>query len=397
MHQQLGCLSDLGVGGHIGGISDGRNLHRLLGRFPKCRPSASYSQTENSYQLRDSALAWFVSYLSDRRQRVIVSGKTSSWCKVLSGTPEGSLVAPILFSLFINDLPSEINSNCLLYADDAKIFRKVCTPMDGEVLQRDLDRLQTWSAKWGLSLNPTKCKTLTVTLRRAPVQTAYYINNIPLKGVSEMRDLGVVVDSKLNFASHVSRIVSQANRALGLLMRSFQTGARGTKLNQKTLLVTYFANIRSILEYSCVVWAGAAKSHTERVDRVQHKFLMWLNSHTSVSCPSISYKSLLNHFGIPSLSARRVQYDILFLRNVFSGRLQSTYLLSCFPLHVPPRSTRSQRLLAERPWRVATVRDGLLRRIPRNANAFLSANDVDFFSDSFSTFKARVVKGTVSP
>ena len=83
-----------------------------------------------------------------------------------------------------------------------------------------------------------------------------------------MRDLGVVIDSKLNFASHVSRIVSRANRALGLLIRSFQTGARGTKFNQKTLLATYFANVRSILEYSCVVWAGAAKSDTERVDRV---------------------------------------------------------------------------------------------------------------------------------
>ena len=179
-------------------------------------------------------------------------------------------------------------------------------------------------------------------------------------------------------------------------MRSFQTGARGTKFNQKTLLVTYFANVRSILEYSCVVWAGAAKSHTERVDRVQHKFLVWLNSHTTVPCPSLSYKSLLNHFGIPSLSARRVQYDILFLRNVFSRRLQSAHLLSSFPLHVPPRSTRSQRLFAERPWRVATVKDGLLRRAPRSVNAFLSANDVDFFSDSFSTFRSRVVRYVLS-
>ena len=346
---------------------------------------------QNSYQLRDSALAWFVSYLSDRRQRVVVGGKTSSWTKVLSGAPEGSLVAPILFSLFINDLPSEIDSQCLLYADDAKLFRQIASPADGVALQRDLDRLQCWSAKWGLALNPIKCKALTVTLRRAPVQTTYCINKIPLENVREMRDLGVIIDSKLNFASHVSRIVSQANRALGLLIRSFQTGARGAKFNQKTLLVTYFANVRSILEYSCVVWAGAAKSHTERVDRVQHKFLVWLNSHTTAPCPSLSYKSLLNHFGIPSLSARRTQYDLLFLRHVFSGRLNSADLLSSFPLHVPPRSTRSQRLFAERPWRVATVRDGLLRRIPRSTNAFLSARGIDFFGASLGTFRSHVI------
>ena len=243
-----------------------------------------------------------------------------------------------------------------------------------------------------LALNPSTCKALTVTLRRAPVQTTYRINSIPLEAVDEMRDLGVIIDSKLNFSSHVSRIVGQANRALGLLTRSFQTGARGAKFNQKTLITTYFANVRSILEYSCVIWAGAAKSHTERVDRVQHKFLMWLNSHTTASCPSLSYKALLNHFGIPSLSARRIQYDLLFLKQIFSGRLNSSDLLSFFPLHVPPRSTRSQRLFAEHPWRVATVRDGFLRRIPRNVNAFLLEAGVDFFSDGLNAFRYRVIK-----
>ena len=347
---------------------------------------------KNSYQLRDSALNWFISYLSDRRQRVTLNGKASQWTKVLSGAPEGSLVAPILFALFINDLPSEIESGCLLYADDAKLFRKVVSLHDGVALQRDLDRLRCWSTRWGLSLNPDKCKTLTVTLRRAPVRTTYQINNTRLESVDEMRDLGVTVDSKLNFAPHVSRIVRQANRALGLMTRSFQTGARGAKFTQKTLLVTYFANVRSILEYGSVIWAGAAKSHTERVDRVQHKFLLWLNHHTSTPCSSLSYNSLLTHFGVTLLSARRVQYDLLFLKSIFSGRIVSADLLAKFPLHVPPRSTRSERLFAERPWRVGTVRDGLLRRIPRIMNTFLSKRNADFFNDSFPCFKSHVVK-----
>ena len=232
-----------------------------------------------------------------------------------------------------------------------------------------------------------------MTLRRAPVRISYHINNTPLDSVEEMRDLGVIIDSRLNFAAHVSRIVSQANRALGLLIRSFQAGTRGAKFNQRTLIVTYFANVRSILEYGCVIWAGAAKTHTERVDRVQHKFLMWLNSHTSSSCPSLCYQALLDHFGIPSLCSRRTQYDLLFgLKSIYSGRLNSSDLLSSFPLHVPPRSTRSVLLFAERPWRVATVRDGLLRRIPKCMNAFLSREHVDFFKDSYGTFKTSVVK-----
>ena len=89
---------------------------------------------KHSYKLKGFALKWFVSYLSDRRQRVIVNGKTSEWTAVLSGVPEGSLLAPLLFSLFINVLPREVDCGCLLCADDVKIFRKIVSPSDGLVL-----------------------------------------------------------------------------------------------------------------------------------------------------------------------------------------------------------------------------------------------------------------------
>ena len=112
-----------------------------------------------------------------------------------------------------------------------------------------------------------------MTLRRAPVQTKYFIDGTELEHVDAVRDLGVTIDSKLTFAPHVSDIVRRANRALGLLIRSFHVGTSRAKFNRSAVLAAYFANVRSILEYSSVVWAGAAKSHTVRVDRVQHKFL----------------------------------------------------------------------------------------------------------------------------
>ena len=377
-------------------ISEGYQTDTVYTDFSAAFQSVNHAylihKLEHSYHLRGSALAWFASYLSDRRQRVTLNGKASRWTSVLSGTPEGSLLAPILFSLFINDLPAELYSECLLYADDAKIFRKIITPIDAMTLQQDLDRLHVWSDRWGLSLNPAKCKALSVTLRRAPVQTTYQINGVPLENVSEMRDLGVIIDSKLTFSAHISRAICQANKALGVMMRSFQSGARRARYNDRTLLATYFAVVRSILEYGCVVWAGAAKSHTERVDRVQHRFLMWLNNHTNSPCHSLSYHDLLNHFKITTLSARRVQYDLLFLRHVFSGKIDSADLLENFPLHVPPRSTRSQRLFAELPWRVKTVGEGFLRRIPKETNSFLSRTGVDFFNDSVYSFRKCVLE-----
>ena len=347
-----------------------------------------------SYKLQGYALKWFVSYLSDRRQRFIVNGKTSKWTTFLSGVPEGSLLAPLLFSLFINDLPREVSGGCLLYADDVKIFRKIMSPSDGLLLQKDLDLLTAWSVRWGLTLNPEKCKSFTITLRRAPVQTPYFINGTTLEHVGEIRDLGITLDTKLTFAAHVGNIVSKANRSLGLLIRSFQAGVRQSRFDRNALMCAYFSNVRSILEYGSVIWAGAADTHTVRIDRVQHKFLIWLLSNTaSGGASSLDYSDLLAHFRIPSLASRRVQHDLLFIRNLFHSRLDSHILLRSFYLHAPTRSTRTQPLFYEPRPRVNTVKRGLFLRVPQLANSFLrGVHEVDFFADALVTFKAHVVK-----
>ena len=141
------------------------------------------------------------------------------------GVPEGSICGPILFVLFCNDVPASLASSCLMYADDLKLFRHVRTPEDATALQIDLDRLCRWSETWKLKLNPAKCKTITFTLRK-PVQYDYVVHGVTLERVSVMRDLGVLLDSKLTFGPHVDGVVRCANRALGLYLRSLQTSRR---------------------------------------------------------------------------------------------------------------------------------------------------------------------------
>ena len=177
-------------------------------------------------------------------------------------------------------------------------------------------------------------------------------------------------------------------------MRSFQCGTRPGKFRTAPVLTAYFANVRSILEYGSVIWTGAAKTHTARVDRVQHKFLMWLLSHTSSGhVSSLSYQNLLQHFRLPSLTSRRTQHDLLFIRNVFQLRIDSAELLASFSLHIPARSTRANKLFSEPRARVTTVQSGLFCRLPRVANIFLNTtNNVDIFADNFYTFKYSVTK-----
>ena len=139
----------------------------------------------------------------------------------------------------------------------------------------NLDRLTAWSACWGLSLNPSKCKSFTMTLRRAPVQITYNIGGTVLEHVDQIRDLGIIIDSKLTLAQHVDHAVNGLTEPLGFsCAHSRRVCARPGTFRTSAVLTAYFANVRSILEYGSVIWAGAAETHTARIDRVQHKFLM---------------------------------------------------------------------------------------------------------------------------
>ena len=216
-----------------------------------------------------------------------------------------------------------------------------------------------------------------------------------MKHVVKIRDLGVILDTKLTFGPHIDQTVIKANRALGVLIRSFQKATPGghLNLNVSSVLASYYAYVRSNLEYCSVIWNGAAAVHTDRVNRIEHKFIMWLNAHCRCHSSSLSYADLLSHFKLTSVSARRTQHDVMFIRNVFKGRISSGFLLQSFSLSVPCRATRQQTsTLLNVPFaRVNTVKNGLFVRVPRQLNRFLvSFSTADMFSDSFYSFRSKV-------
>ena len=303
------------------------------------------------------------------------------------------MLSPLLFAMFINDLPLQIQSSCLMFADDVKIYRKVCCAADADLLQDDLHRLCRWSHVWKLSLNPTKCKSFRITLKKSPIETTYFIGNTALEHVDTIRDLGVILDTKLTFRPHIESTIKKANRALGLLIRSFQTPKLRGYLNLASVRVSYYAHVRSVLEYCSVVWAGAAKTHLDRIERVQFRFLRWLNGRSprTDACASSEYTALLRHYGVCALYSRRVQHDLLFVRNVLTGRIDSASLLRCFYLSAPIRVGRRLSLLYVPYARVVTVRDGVFVRAPRLTNEFIQASPTsDMFYDAFTVFKSSV-------
>ena len=350
--------------------------HRLLLHKLKC-----------SFNITGPALGWVESYLSQRSQRVVLDGKHSDWAPVISGVPEGSILGPLLFTCYVADLPKHIKTSCLSYADDVKIFHRISSSADSHALQADLDRLSSWSETWYLRLNPAKCKTITFTLRSSPHLTSYTLDGHQLERCASVRDLGVILDTKLTFAEHVDATIAKSNRMLGLLMRSMQMSVREyrTPFNCVAALSAYKAHVRSVMEYGCVIWSGAAVTHLRRLERLQHRFLMWLGSRTQAVCPPLDYVSLLKLFRCESIKSRFTRCDISYMRSVFGGRVDCTDIVAMFSVSAPTRRTRFPELFHVPRGRVDTVKRGFLIRLPHLVNSLVRSNpEIDFFMPSCS-------------
>ena len=355
---------------------------------------------KHMYGIDGPALRWLTSYMERRKQRVVLKGKASDWAPAVSGTPEGGHMSALLFSLYVNDLTSEIKTNCLMYADDLKIFSVIKSQADVKKLQQDLDAVTLWAADWKLTLNASKCKSFKITLRNKYIQSTYNINGTALENVTKIRDLGVILDQKLTFSHHIDYITCKANRALGLLIRTFQSASPRCKLDKRALLAAYYANVRSVVEYCSVIWGGAAKSHVVRVERIQHKFLMWLATYSETRCTSLEYSYLLSFYNVRHLHARRVQSDIMFVCKIFRGRISSAHLLGCFGIHVPPRATRGSTITplhVPHASRVNTVVNSLFVRGPSQINDLVrSSPQCDIFRETLGQLKHRVMTFTGS-
>ena len=145
------------------------------------------------YNLHPDLIDWIKALFSDRKQRVHLNGIYSSWATVLSGIPQGSILGPLLFIIYINDLPDSLNvdSNIFLYADDAK------TSQDSSSLQDDRNKLTNWTNEWLIKLNINKCKVVSYG-RNVDHSYSYHINGVQLEQLDSIKDLGVHFDSQIS-------------------------------------------------------------------------------------------------------------------------------------------------------------------------------------------------------
>jgi len=256
-----------------------------------------------SFGINGRLLNWFKTYVSNRKQRVIIEGEHSKWLPVLSGVPQGSILGPLLFVLYINDLPECTLSHVKLFADDAKCYRKIETLQDCHDLQKDIDALFEWSKKWGLEFSPRKCKVMSVMRCRNGPTFNYCLNGVHLERVEKFVDLGVTITSNLSYHDHVKAKVNKAKSMAFLIHRT--TG----NLVAPNIKVRLFETlVRSHLEYCSQVWSPHNKGDIVLLEQVQRRF-----TKSVLYNMNMSYKERLLYLGLLPLSFRREISDLLFL------------------------------------------------------------------------------------
>ena len=203
-------------------LDHGKDVDVIFYDFKKAFDTLSHSKLIlklESYGIIGNILHWIKDFLTNRTQEVVINQVHSSTQKVLSGVPQGSVLGPVLFRVFINDLPDLAEITVRLSADDSKAYSIINTDNDVENLQRTTDKFYDWSIKWDMGFNEKKCKGLHLGKKEA--NHNYFmktkdLNRIQISNVKEENDLGVIIDNKLTFDVHISSKINIANRYLGI-------------------------------------------------------------------------------------------------------------------------------------------------------------------------------------
>jgi hypothetical protein len=249
------------------------------------------------YGIRNNVLAWISAFLSDRKQVVSINGTHSREIEVTSGVPQGTVLGPALFLIYINDIANNITSHMRLFADDSIIYREINTPSDAIILQQDLNKLEEWANTWQMSFNTSKCTVMTITNKRNPLPAIYSLNQCALSKVTKQDYLGVTISSKLQWSSHVSKIAKSASTKLGLLRRTLHSCSKEVKITAYTSLV------RPKLEYASSAWNPHTNRDITKIENIQRQAARFVYSDYKItSSPTL----MLNQLKWQSLHDRRL-------------------------------------------------------------------------------------------
>ncbi len=261
---------------------------------------------------------WIRTWLTCRTQKVVVDGSCSDKVEVTSGVPQGTVLGPLCFLLYVNNIGDAVSpgTHIKLFADDCLLFREINCDADASQLQQDLNSLVKWSHTWQMSFNVTKCHTLKVHRKKKPNTYQYTMDNIPVSEVNHHPYLGVELERDMSWQQHISDITTKASRTLGLLKRNFSSCSTTVKST------AYKTLVRPKLEYSSSVWDPHYDCKKEELEKVQRKAARWtLNQYSWTT----SVSGLQSQLHWPPLYQRRQYSRLVIMYRIIHLAYQHSY------------------------------------------------------------------------
>ena len=292
----------------------GKQLDVIILDFSKAFDTVPHSRLLGKlhhYGIKGNLLRWIEEFLVGRTQSVLVDGTKSPEETVLSGFPQGTVLEPLTFLLYINDMPSQVqrDTRCRLFADDSLLYRVIDLTLDQVQLQQDLKNLEKWALDWGMVFNPSKCYVMHINGGRTRRPYLYQLCGVLLKSVTQERYLGVILTQSLSWSNHISQVSVKANQKLGIIKRNL----KGSPQELKRL--AYITLVRSGMEYASPVWEPSTSKDQDTLERVQMRAARWI---TSSYDRTTSVTKLLRQLNLEPLDKRRRIYRLTFLYKVLN-------------------------------------------------------------------------------
>lgn len=281
-------------------------------------------------------LTWIKNFLSNRTQFVTANDCNSPFSPVNSGVPQGSVLGPLLFLIYINDLPNVVNSSIKLFADDCVIYRVISNSSDTAMLQTDLDNISAWCTSWHMRLNTNKCKVMRIS-RSADCSNVYnyHLEGLVLEKVMSYKYLGVHLTANLSWEKHIEYISNNANRMLGYLRRNFYMAPSSLKL------LLYKTLVRSKLEYASSVWDPGLDYLSNTLESVQNRSARFILSDYHRNASVSSMKLSLN---LPLLYLRRQLSRLSLFQKIYYHNTSLKRELFCTPAYLSSRSDHANKV-----------------------------------------------------
>ena len=255
---------------------------------------------------------WISAFLHNRTQRVVVNGVFSDDAPVSSGVPQGSVLGPLLFLCYINDLPNCVKSQVRLFADDSLLYRTINSVHDAVQLQEDLTALEVWANTWKMHFNPTKCYLMRYCRSRTPIITPYILRNHKLAEHVTNPYLGVLLSNDAKWSKHISAICNQANATLGFLRRNLYNCPKDLKK------LAYIALVRSKLEYASCVWNPYLVKDITLLEKIQRRSVRFICHNYDWST---SVTDMLRDLELETLEERRSTTSICMFFKIINNEV----------------------------------------------------------------------------